>query len=109
MEAMEEHTLPALIVLDALDKYWGGNTGASDPTVVPKEPGRRRTLGRLLHHLDALVVEGKLSLSEIANAAGVSPNEIRGSWRGSGYVPVSCAPSVLKLLTAKNLPISRKA
>jgi hypothetical protein len=106
IEAMEDHTIPALILLEALDGYWGGNTGASDPTVVPKDPAKRQVYTRLLHHLEALVSEKKITFNEIAKAAGTSVEEIGVSWRTAGYVPVSCVKGVIELLAAKNLPLS---
>lgn len=106
IEAMEAGTIPALIVLEALDRYWEGNSGASDPTTAAKDPKQRRTLTRLLQHLEALVADRKLTVAEIAKAAGVDSSEIAGSWRSAGYVPVVCAGPVVILLQSKRLPLN---
>jgi hypothetical protein len=103
VEAMEGGTIPALIVLEALDQYWDGNNGASDPTTAAKDPRQRSTLTHLLEHLEALVADGKLTLGEIAKAAGVATEQITTSWRNSGYVPASCGRAVALLLQSKQL------
>jgi len=106
IEAMEAGTIPALIVLEALDQYWEGNNGASDPTTTAKDPKQRRTLTRLLQHLEELVTDRKLTVAEIAKAAGVKADEISGSWRTAGYVPIVCGGSVVRLLQSKGLPLN---
>ncbi len=108
IEAMEEGTIPALIVLEALDNYWGGNSEASDPTVIAKDPKRRTSYARLLDYLDALVVLGKLKPIEIARAVGANDPDVLASWRITGYVPVRCVGAVTLLLRSKDLPISQK-
>ncbi len=106
IEAMEGSTIPALIVLEALDLYWEGNSEASDPTPTAKNPKQRRTLTRLLQHLEALVIDGKLTVGEIARASGVGANQVSGSWRSAGYVPAGCAAPVICLLQSKRLPLN---
>lgn len=108
IEAMEAGTIPALIVLEALDQYWDGSNGASDPTTAAKDPKQRRTLTHLLQHLEALVTDGKLTVAEIAKTTGVKPEEITGAWRTAGYVPAASGGAVAILLQSKRLPLNLK-
>jgi hypothetical protein len=108
IEAMEAGTIPALIVLDALDRCWQGSNGASDPTTIAKYPEKREYLTRLLQHLEALVSDGKLTVAEIASAAGVKADEITMSWRTAGYVPAVSGGAVGILLQSKRLPLNKK-
>lgn len=107
-QAADEGKIPALIILEALDQYWDGNSPAANPTDDPT-PRQRKAYTKLLRHLEDLIIGGKVTVAEIAGAAGVDPVEVQGAWRTSGFVPVVSVAPVLSFLASKNLPISRKA
>jgi len=106
-QAAEEGKIPALVILEALDYYWGGNSEAANPTTDPT-PRERKTLVKLLRHLEDLIIGGTLTVAEIAKAAGVSAEDVQGAWRTTGFVPVASAAPVIKFLASKKLPINRR-
>jgi len=106
-EATDDGKIPAMIILEALDEHWGGNSEAANPSTDPT-PRQRKTLVNLLRHLEDLIIGGKVTVSEIAKAAGVSAGDVQGAWRTVGFVPVASAAPVLKFLASKKLPIGRK-
>jgi hypothetical protein len=106
-EAADEGMIPAMIILAALDEYWGGNSEAANPTTDPT-PRQRKALSNLLHHLEDLIINGTLTVAEIAEAAGVPKGDFQGAWRTAGFVPVASGKPVVKFLQARNLPLSRR-
>ena len=107
IEAMERNVLPSMILLEALDAYWDGDSEASNPTTSPTT-AQRKASARLLRHLETLIIEGKLAVAEIASAAGVSEEEFQDSWRKAGYVPMVFTAPVINFLASKKLPIGSK-
>jgi hypothetical protein len=105
-EAVGEGTIPALIVLEALDQFWGGESEAANPT-TDLTPKQRRSHMGLLRHLEDLVIKGMITVEEITTAAGVGAEDFHGSWRTAGYVPVACSGLVVRLLASKRLPLHR--
>ena len=111
-EALKRGTIPALVILEALDAYWGGISEASYPTIphtnakskLPKQE-ERRALGRMYRHLERLMTEGSLTIAEVAAASGLREADIRDGWAPSGIVPKAYLEAVIRLLARKKLPV----
>ena len=111
VEALKRRTIPALIILEALDNYWGGDSEAAYSTIPHTNqitklptPTERRGLRRFYAYLDKLVVAGRLSWVEIARAAKVKVSDITSGWQASRIVPKQHLLAIFSLLKAKGLP-----
>jgi hypothetical protein len=108
LEAIDHHTTPAMIVLEALAEYWGGENEASYPATITRDPRKRELLKRQMDHLGDLVALGKLTVGEIASAVGEDETDLLEDWHAYGYVPEKYTGRVARLLALKNLPLKKE-
>lgn len=108
LEAIDRHTTPAMIVLEALAEYWGGENEASYPATITRDPRKRELFKQQLDHLGDLIAQGKLTVGEIASAVGEDKTDLLEDWHAYGYVPEKYIGRVTRLLASKNLPMNQE-